>query len=335
VYTVSQAATTTAPTALPDFSVAAPQVTLTAKVTPVSPGGGVPTGTVQFVDMQSGTVLATAPLDAGTATMKIALTLTGARTIQATYSGSANYQGSTGTGPLIQLVNAASYTSTSVGAEEIATIFGSSLADSTAPATSLPLPDKLGGSTVTVKDSAGVDHPALLFYASPNQINFLLPANIGTGPVTVTVTTSGGRTFSLITRVAAVVPGLFSADATGRGVAAAQIVRVAADGTQTSTNAATISSGGGVQPAPIDLSDTTSKFYLVLYGTGLRAGRNTTVTINGISVPVLYSGLQSSFAGLDQVNTGPLPASLRGAGAVDVQIMVDGLPSNTVTLTFR
>jgi uncharacterized protein (TIGR03437 family) len=90
-----------------------------------------------------------------------------------------------------------------------------------------------------------------------------------------------------------------------------------------------------VQAAPIDLSDTTSRFYVVLYGTGLRAGRTTTVTINGISVPVLYSGTQPSFAGLDQVNTGPLPASLRGAGSVDVQIMVDGLPSNTVTLTFR
>src|SRR5262249_22280589 len=151
---------------------------------------------------------------------------------------------------------------------------------------SLPLPEKLGGSTVNVRDSGGADHAAVFFYASPSQLNLLIPANLGTGTVTITVTNATGGTFSIITRSAAVAPGLFSADATGRGVAAAQIVRVAADGTQSITNAAAMGSGGSIMPVPIDLSDSTSKFYVVLYATGLRAGRTVTATINGISVPV-------------------------------------------------
>jgi uncharacterized protein (TIGR03437 family) len=236
--------------------------------------------------------------------------------------------------PVLQLVNAAAYSFPMVTSNEIVTIFGSGLADAVAMAT-LPLMEKLGGSTVSVKDAAGIDHPALLFYASPGQINLLVPANLGAGIVTITVTTSAGRAFSIITRVAPVVPGLFSADATGRGIAAAQVIRVAADGTHTDSTAATMGSGGQPVPVPIDLSDSASKFYVALYGTGLRAGRNVTATVNGIAVPVLFSGAQPSFTGLDQVNLGPLPVSLQNAGMVDVQIMVDGQPSNTVSLMFR
>jgi uncharacterized protein (TIGR03437 family) len=52
-------------------------------------------------------------------------------------------------------------------------------------------------------------------------------------------------------------------------------------------------------------------------------------------VPVLYAGAQPSFVGLDQIDLGPLPNSLKGAGVVNVQLVVDGQASNTVTLTFK
>jgi uncharacterized protein (TIGR03437 family) len=94
-------------------------------------------------------------------------------------------------------------------------------------------------------------------------------------------------------------------------------------------------SDGSIMPVPIDLSDPTARFYVSLYATGLRAGRTVTATINGINMPVLFSGTQPTFAGLDQVNLGPFPMSLRGAGTVDVQVIVDGQPANTITLLFQ
>jgi uncharacterized protein (TIGR03437 family) len=56
--------------------------------------------------------------------------------------------------------------------------------------------------------------------------------------------------------------------------------------------------------------------------------------VNGQSVAVAYAGSQAQFAGEDQVNLGPLP-SFAGAGMVNVQITVNGEPSNIVTVAFQ
>ena len=59
-----------------------------------------------------------------------------------------------------------------------------------------------------------------------------------------------------------------------------------------------------------------------------------TVTINGVSVPVLYAGPQPEFAGLDQVNVA-LTLNLRGSGETTVVLVVDGQKSNSVTVNVR
>ena len=123
-------------------------------------------------------------------------------------------------------------------------------------------------------------------------------------------------------------PSLFSADASGSGLAAAQVVRVKADGSQ---------SYEPVGSDPIDLGPDTDQLTLVLYGTGIR-GRSSlggvAVTIGGANSPVAYAGPQNEFAGLDQVNV-PLPRSLAGRGNIDVVLTVDGLTANTVTINVR
>ena len=76
--------------------------------------------------------------------------------------------------------------------------------------------------------------------------------------------------------------------------------------------------------------------YLILYATGVqRHNTPVTATIGGVSVPVLYAGAQGSFAGLDQVNIGPLPQSLAGQSSANLILTVDGTTSNTVTLKFQ
>src|SRR5262249_53124174 len=68
-------------------------------------------------------------------------------------------------------VSAASFSATKLTSEGIAAAFGTGLATTTQVATSLPLPTALAGTTVTVKDSAGSERLAPLFFVSPGQIN--------------------------------------------------------------------------------------------------------------------------------------------------------------------
>src|SRR5579863_9549514 len=70
---------------------------------------------------------------------------------------------------------------------EIATIFGTNLAASTATAQGYPLPRTLGGTSVTY---GGFSAP--LFYVSPGQINFQVPTEALVLPQQIVVETSAG-----------------------------------------------------------------------------------------------------------------------------------------------
>jgi uncharacterized protein (TIGR03437 family) len=53
--------------------------------------------------------------------------------------------------------------------------------------------------------------------------------------------------------------------------------------------------------------------------------------VGGLAVPVIGPVAQSQFAGLDQINVGPLPQALSGAGMAIITIRLDGIASNSVT----
>jgi uncharacterized protein (TIGR03437 family) len=69
-----------------------------------------------------------------------------------------------------------------------------------------------------------------------------------------------------------------------------------------------------------------------MYGTGIRNANNVTASVGGLSVPVLYAGPAPDFAGEDQVNIGPLPQALAGAGSVNIVLTADGQAANTVNV---
>src|SRR5579884_1201976 len=216
----------------------------------------------------------------------------------------------------------------------LASIYGSNLASTTAQASSTVLPTSLGGVSLTVHDSAGIDRTAGLVYVSPSQINFEVPEGAATGPATFTLSSGSSAQANIQT----VAPALFSANGTGSGVAAATAIRTIAgnpNGPQSPVQVYQCS-GGTCSPVPIDVGLDTP-VYLSLYGTGIRnrsALANVNVTINGISVPVLYAGPQNTFPGLDQINV-PLVLELRGAGVCNVVTTVDGQVSNTVTIQIQ
>jgi uncharacterized protein (TIGR03437 family) len=77
--------------------------------------------------------------------------------------------------------------------------------------------------------------------------------------------------------------------------------------------------------------------YVSFYGTGIRnrsSLANVAMTINGISVPVLYAGPAPGYTGLDQVNAALVPI-LRGSRESNVVLMVDGQAANTVTISIQ
>jgi hypothetical protein len=140
----------------------------------------------------------------------------------------------------------------------------------------------------------------------------------------VTITVPGGGTTTTVVNIAGTAPGIFTANMTGEGPYAGQVVYAHADASHTVADSTVLSpSSNTFAPNPIHLGVPGDQVYLVLYGTGIRHADSLTATINGVSVPTIYLGGQGSYPGLDQINLGPLPASLAGLGVVNLIITPD------------
>lgn len=161
------------------------------------------------------------------------------------------------------------------------------------------------------------------------------------GAATVTISSEAGVVARGMIQLAVVGPGLFTANATGTGVAAALVLRVRADGSQQYEPVAQF------DPArnqfvfrPVDFGPESDQLFLVLFGTGIRNVRSPDSVrariggANGVEAEVLYAGAQGSFVGLDQVNL-RLPRSLAGSDIADINLAVDGKAANTVQISFR
>ena len=231
------------------------------------------------------------------------------------------------------ILNAASFLSGPFAPAAIVSLFGLDLASTTAQAEVIPLPTSLAGTTVTVTDSTGIEHQAPLFFVSAVQINCVIPPETAIGSANVTVTTADGKSSTASIQIEAVAPGLFAANATGKGVAAALFLRVAADGTRTQDLIFDLDTRSAV---PINLGPEVDQLFLLLFGTGIRGfSSQITATVGGENVAVLGALPQGEFVGLDQVNIGPLPRSLAGRGEVDIILTADGKQANTVTVNIE
>ncbi len=233
--------------------------------------------------------------------------------------------------------SAASFRTDALTGESIASIFGSDLATSAQAATT-PLPTALANTSVRVRDSAGVERLAPLFFVSPTQINFLVPAGVANGASIFTVIKSDATAPSGSTQIATVAPALFSANANGQGVATGVALRIGANDSRSFEPIAQFDAAQNrLVSLPIDLGPATDEVFLVLFGTGLRfrsALAAATLKIGGVDAPVLFAGAQGDFAGLDQVNA-RLPRELAGRGEMDVALVVDGAPANMVRVNIK
>lgn len=224
-------------------------------------------------------------------------------------------------------VSAASFRGPELAADSIVAAFGSELATETMAASSTPLPTSLAGTTVKVRDITGIERDAPLFFVSPMQVTYLMPPGTAVGTASVTVTSGDGKVSIGVSQIATVAPGLFTATASGQGLAAAVVFRVREDGSQS------------YEPVgrPIDLGPPSDRVYLVLFGTGIRhrsSLASVIATIGGTYAEVSFAGASGDFTGLDQINV-LLPRSLAGRGQVEILLTVETQIANAVRIIVK
>lgn len=338
-----------ASTTVVDVTPVATSVTLAPNLTEAAPGqvvrftaavrwqGGPAGGEVQLRD--GGRLVAARALDAtGTAAFEVADLPPGLRQVTAVFAGTASFSAAASETvavrirPPVTIVSAASGVP-AAAPESIVALFGTALADSSAATLSRELPERLAGRRVTVRDRAGVERAAGLYFVGPAQINFVMPAGSAPGLAQVQVRDETAIVASGEVRVEALRPALFTAAGNGAGPAAAVVVADRPDGTRLVWPVFECPPGAACRTAAIDLTDAAA--VLQLFATGVRAARSGVfVRFGDREIEAAYSGPQAEYPGLDQINV-PLPRSLAGAGEVALQIRIGETRSNAAAIRFR
>lgn len=215
----------------------------------------------------------------------------------------------------LTILNGASFgnepaTTEAIAPDSIAVACGSALANTTEQPQRLPdgtFPLTVGGTTVTVNGL-----PAQIFFVSPTQVNFHVPASTALGIAEVVVTNPDGFQSRGTNSTLRAAPGVFtfSGDGLGEGVI---------------LNADTLTRG------PFDPSS--GNLRLIIFSTGVRNGLQQSVTAGGRALTVESVVHSPDMPGLDEIHV-LVPADLRGAGTVDLVVRADLRDSNPVSVTF-
>jgi uncharacterized protein (TIGR03437 family) len=226
-------------------------------------------------------------------------------------------------------------------AESINSVFGEEFSEIVEGNTEAELPTELAGTSLAVIDSAGERRQAQLFVVIPGQITFYVPPGTALGTAILEITREDGMVSRVATEIVSLSPGIFTANSSGQGVPAANVLHFMPDLTFESTLIFDPDQPVGSRtPIPIDLGGEGEQVFVSLFGTGFRKQEKgllsgeITATVGGEVVPAV-GARAPGFVGLDQINVGPLPRSLAGAGDVELFLTIDGVQSNTVMITFQ
>jgi uncharacterized protein (TIGR03437 family) len=219
------------------------------------------------------------------------------------------------------LVNAASF-KPPVSPGALASIFGSNFVGTglSGVAPTVPLPDNLGGVSVTINGRA-----APVLYVNSGQINFQIPWETAPGSATLTVSSNGIKSASMNITVLAAAPGLFV-----QGSHA--IVQNSDFSLNSSGNPAKVgetimtylTGAGAVSPKVADGAAASST-------TLSRVTSTVTATIGSKTAEVPFAGLAPDFVGLWQVNV-VVPTGLT-QGDFPLIISVGGQSSNAANVS--
>jgi uncharacterized protein (TIGR03437 family) len=259
------------------------------------------------------------------------------------------YVGDTGNNRVVQflkagvVVNAATFQAgVPVAQGSLATLFGSGVASDTVTVSATTWPKTAANRQLVVND----DLQAPIYYIGPTQVNFQVPSNAPLGAVRLAVRTAdtgelvAGGSFL----VSSVGPGIFTANAQGTGQAAVLNQDFTINSTSNPAPAGSIVSiyatgQGQVSPAVIDGtaagSSPLSNTIAVPTTSGttcLNSQPSMCVALGSGFGDVKYSGLAPGYIGLWQINV-LIPQG--ATGALPVRVVINGTPSNTVTIAVR
>lgn len=232
----------------------------------------------------------------------------------------------------VTTVSAASYDAKAIAPESIVASFGTMLATTTAGASDadpnapgIQLPTTLAGTTVEVNGRR-----AGLFFVSPAQINYVIPAATEIGPANVAVRSGDGTVSTGTVQVSAVAPAVFTANSNGQGVPAAALLRLKTNNAQSYEPVAQFDALlNRFITRPVNFGTGNDRVFLILFLSGLRRAadpnrdgnlnESVRVVVGGMQLTPLYAGRQADLVGLDQVNV-ELPSSLIGRGIVNLTV---------------
>jgi len=241
------------------------------------------------------------------------------------------------------VLNSGSYTTNGVAPGSLVSIFGTSLAASTAVAATIPLSTSLSDVTSVTFNNI----PAGLYFVADKQINAqlpfdVLPAGMTSGQATIIVTRGNGVSEPQTVPIVQVSPGIFTTTQNGLGQAFAY------DNTTGAVAAPTGTVIGSFSVTPISLS---SGHALIIACTGLGAVtppidnyvaasdgtlRYTVlqpkVLIGGVEAQYIYAVLSPQYVSEYQIGLLPAPSTPTGP-AVPLQIQIGGVTtSDQVTI---
>ena len=240
-------------------------------------------------------------------------------------------------GRALAAVSAASFRANEVAPESIVAAFGSGLATDAKVCETWPLPMNLAGTSVSLRDAAGQDFDAPLFFVAPTQVNFYLPPKVAAGEATVTVTSGDGSLSVGTVKVVEYAPGLFSMNGNGAGVAAGTALRIRGSAYYFETMARFDLETNQWVTLPIEPGPSADRVFVAFYGTGIRGRASlseVTATLDGEPVSVSYAGAQGNFFGVDQINI-EVPREMLGRGEVDFVTHINGKESNAVKVNLK
>ncbi|QKV91330.1 Ig-like domain repeat protein [Streptomyces sp. NA02950] len=271
---VTAASTTTALTGAPDPSQTGQPVTFVARVAPVAPGAGTPTGTVTL-DFGDGAPTATLPLSGGAATVDHAYADTGGSpyTVTADYSGDANFNPSAGSDT--QTVGQAS-TSVAVGISPLPSVAGQPV---TVTATVTAVAPGAGTPTGSVTFDFGDGSPpaVVTLTGGTAETTHTFTGTAGS-PYTITASYSGDPDFSAAAGTSAATVGPSSTTTT---VSSGPDPSVAGEPVTITATIAAVPPGAGVPTGTVtfDFDDGTAPVTVPLSG----GSAETTHTYSGTS----------------------------------------------------
>jgi uncharacterized protein (TIGR03437 family) len=127
-------------------------------------------------------------------------------------------------------------------------------------------------------------------------------------------------------------PGIFTLSGNGVGVPLAQATTVGADGT---TTVLPYRCDNTCNAVPVPLPANLNNLFVILYGTGIKNLKKVTATIGPYNADVVYAGPVPQFPGLDQVNLRLINPGPNVKGMQPIQLVLDGIASNTVQIEFQ